>query len=76
MCGMDHDHVIHSLQRKRAEIAGRLEVAHARILASLDATIHMFAPYADLDEISPKKHTPMIAIPLANFMGPVAVSVG
>ena len=58
---MEHDHVIHGLQRKRAEIAGRLEVAHAEIsrlavdLASIDATIRMFAPYAELDEISPRK---------------------
>ena len=56
---MEHEHVIHGLHRKRAEIAGRLEVAHAEIsrlavdLASIDATIRMFAPHADLDEISP-----------------------
>ncbi|WP_428534103.1 hypothetical protein [Rhodopila sp.] len=58
---MDHDHVIHGLRRKRAEIAGRLEVAHAEIsrlavdLASIDGTIRMFSPHADLDEISPRK---------------------
>ena len=58
---MDHEHVIHGLRRKRAEIAGRLEVAHAQIarlavdLASIDATIRMFAPHAELDEISPRK---------------------
>ena len=58
---MEHEHVIHGLQRKRAEIAGRLEVAHAEIsrlavdLASIDATIRMFAPHVELDEISPGK---------------------
>ncbi|WP_428487516.1 hypothetical protein [Rhodopila sp.] len=58
---MEHEHVIYGLQRKRAEIASRLEVAHAEIarlavdLARLDATIRMFAPHAELDEINRKR---------------------
>lgn len=56
--------------RKRAEIAGRLEVVHGEIgrlaanLASIDATIRMFAPHPDLDEISPKRpQAPGAAMP-------------
>ena len=67
---MEHEHVIHGLRRKRAEIAGRLEVAHAEIsrlavdLAAIDATIRMFAPHAELDEISPKRpQAPGAAMP-------------
>ena len=54
---MDHEHVISGLVRKRAEIAGQLEAAHAltvRLVAtleSMDTTIRLFEPKIDLSNV-------------------------
>jgi hypothetical protein len=53
-------HVLSGLIAKRAELAGRIETAQSELrrlvidLDSLDATIRLFAPDIDLDEIRPK----------------------
>jgi len=56
--------VLNGLVRKRGEIAGRLEHAQTTVrqlvidLDMLDATIRLFAPDIDLDEIRPKPLPP------------------
>jgi hypothetical protein len=55
-----NQHVLSGLIAKRAELAGRIEAAQSELrrlvidLDSLDATIRLFAPDIDLDEIRPK----------------------
>ena len=57
---MENEHVLSGLIRKRAEIAGELEAAQARVrhliidVDNVDATIRLFAPDIDLAEIKPK----------------------
>lgn len=61
---MENEHTISGLIRKRAEIAGQLEAAQMQVrqlvinLDSLDATIRLFAPDIDLEEIRPKPVPP------------------
>ena len=61
---MENEHTISGLIRKRAEIAGQLEAAQTQVrqliinLDSLDATIRLFAPDIDLEEIRPKPVPP------------------
>ncbi|MEO9188545.1 MAG: hypothetical protein ABI224_00865 [Acetobacteraceae bacterium] len=61
---MENEHTISGLIRKRAEIAGELEAAQMQVrqlvinLDSLDATIRLFAPDIDLEEIRPKPVPP------------------
>jgi hypothetical protein len=61
---MENEHVLSGLIRKRAEIAGQLEAAQMQVrqliinLDSLDATIRLFAPDIDLEEIRPKPVPP------------------
>jgi hypothetical protein len=56
----DKSHVLSGLIAKRAELAGRIETTQSELrrlmidLDSLDATIRLFAPDIDLDEIRPK----------------------
>jgi hypothetical protein len=56
----DKSHVVSGLIAKRAELAGRIEATQSELrrlvidLDSLDATIRLFAPDIDLDEIRPK----------------------
>ena len=56
----DKSHVVSGLIAKRAELAGRIEETQTELrrlvidLDSLDATIRLFAPDIDLDEIRPK----------------------
>jgi hypothetical protein len=55
-----NQHVLSGLIAKRAELAGRIEAAQSELrrlvidLDSLDATIRLFAPEIDLDEVRPK----------------------
>ena len=61
---MENEHVLSGLIRKRAEIAGELEAAQARVrqliidVDSVDATIRLFDPNIDLAEIKPKPLPP------------------
>jgi hypothetical protein len=61
---MENEHVIAGLIRKRAEVAGQLEAAQTLVrqliidIDNVDATIRMFAPDIDLDEIRPKPLPP------------------
>jgi hypothetical protein len=61
---VENDHVLSGLIRKRSEIAGQLEHAQATVrqliidIDSLDATIRLFAPDIDLEEIRPKPIPP------------------
>jgi len=61
---MENEHVISGLLRKRAELAGMLEHHQAKVrqlmidLDSVDATIRMFAPDIELNEIKPKPLPP------------------
>lgn len=61
---MEYEHTISGLIRKRAEIAGQLDAAQTQVrqliinLDSLDATIRLFAPDIDLEEIRPKPVPP------------------
>ena len=61
---MENEHVLSGLIRKRAEIAGELESAQARVrqliidVDNVDATIRLFAPDIDLAEIKPKPLPP------------------
>ena len=60
---MENEHVVPGLVRKRAEIA-ELEVAQTRVgqlildIDAVDATIRLFAPDIDLEEIKPKPLPP------------------
>ncbi len=57
-------HVVTALIRKRAEIAGRIEHTQTALrqliidLDNLDATIRLFEPDIDLEEIRPKPFPP------------------
>lgn len=61
---MENEHTIAGLIRKRAEIAGELEAAQTRVrqliidIDNVDATIRLFAPDIDLEEIRPKPVPP------------------
>jgi hypothetical protein len=61
---MENEHVLSGLIRKRAEIAGELEAAQNRVrqliidIDNVDATICIFQPDIDLDEIRPKPLPP------------------
>jgi hypothetical protein len=63
---MENEHVLSGLIRKRAEIAGELEAAQNRVrqliididIDNVDATIRIFEPDIDLDEIRPKPLPP------------------
>ncbi len=61
---MENEHVLAGLVRKRAEIAGQLEVAQTQVrqliidVDNVDATIRLFAPDMDLEEIRPKPVPP------------------
>jgi hypothetical protein len=71
---MAQSHVLSGLIDKRAELAGRIEAAQTELrlllitLDNLDATIRLFDPNIDLDEVRPK------ALPARNtaFRGEVA----
>jgi hypothetical protein len=60
----ENEHTISTLLRKRAELAGKLDHHQAAVrqtmidLDNVDATIHMFAPEIELDEIKPKPLPP------------------
>src|SRR5947209_6254789 len=61
---MADPHVLTGLVAKRAEIAGRIEHAQTALrqliidLDNVDATIRIFKPDADLEEIRPKPFPP------------------
>lgn len=61
---MENEHVLAGLIRKRAEIAGQIEATqlHLRQLVididNVDATIRLFKPDIDLEEIRPKPLPP------------------
>jgi hypothetical protein len=61
---MAETHVVSALIRKRAEIAGRIEQTQSDLrqliidLDNLDATIRLFKPDIDLQEIKPKPLPP------------------
>ena len=61
---MENEHVLSGLIRKRAEVAGELEIAQTRVrqliidIDNVDATIRLFAPDIDLEEIRPKPVPP------------------
>lgn len=62
--GMAEQHVVTALIAKRAELAGRLESAQAEVrrliidLDNVDATLRIFKPEVELDEIRPKPLPP------------------
>jgi hypothetical protein len=61
---MENEHVTGGLIRKRAELAGKIEAAQTVVrqliidIDALDATIRLFQPDIDLDEIKPKPLPP------------------
>ena len=61
---MAEPHVVTALLRKRAEIAGQIEHTQTALrqliidLDNLDATLRLFVPDIDLDEIKPKPFPP------------------
>ncbi len=61
---MAESHVVTALIRKRAEIAGQIEHTQTQLrqlvidLDNLDATLRLFKPDIDLDEIRPKPLPP------------------
>ena len=61
---MKNEHTINALMRKRAEIAGRIEHHQTHLrqaiidLDNLDATLRLFQPDIDLEEIRPKPFPP------------------
>lgn len=61
---MKNDHTIHALIRKRAELAGEMEHHNARVrqliidLDHVDATLRMFVPDIELEDIKPKPMPP------------------
>lgn len=61
---MENEHVISGLIRKRAEMAGQIEHAQTVLrqliidLDSLDATLRIFVPDIDLEDIKPKPLPP------------------
>ncbi|HRK94814.1 MAG TPA: hypothetical protein PK694_00700 [Rhodospirillales bacterium] len=60
-------HVVTALIAKRAELAGQLEAAQAEVrrlvidLDNVDATLRIFKPDIELDEIKPKPLSPRSA---------------
>lgn len=61
---MENEHVVSGLMKKRAELAGMIE-HHQTVLRqliidldSVDATIRLFVPDADLQEVKPKPFPP------------------
>lgn len=62
--GMQNDHTISGLIRKRAELAGKLEAAQNTVrtliidLDNIDAAIHIFDPDVVLEAIKPKPLPP------------------
>lgn len=64
---MTHEHTISGLLAKRSEIAGKLEHHQSLVrqliidLDNIDATIRMFAPDIELNEIKPKPLPPRSA---------------
>ena len=74
--------VLSGLIRKRAEVAGGLEAAQQRVrqliidIDNVDATIRLFAPDIDLEEIRPKPLPPRHAAfkALRDFASAMAVS--
>lgn len=56
----ENEHVLSGLLRKRAEIAGELQAAQAAVrqhiidLDAVDATIRLFSPNIELEDIRPK----------------------
>ncbi|MPZ39893.1 MAG: hypothetical protein GEU95_17905 [Rhizobiales bacterium] len=61
---MENEHVISGLKKKRAELAGKIE-HHQTVLRqliidldNLDATLRLFVPDIDLEEIKPKPMPP------------------
>ena len=73
-CGMTEPHVVSALIRKRAEIAGQIEHHQTMLrqaiidLDNLDATLRLFVPDIELEEIKPKPFPPRHAA----FKGEVA----
>lgn len=71
---MENEHVLSGLIKKRAEIAGQIDHAQTALrqliidLDNLDATIRLFAPDIDLEEVKPKPLPPRHAA----FKGEVA----
>lgn len=65
--------LLHGLVRKRAELAGELEMSQARVrelvkqIDHIDSTIRIFEPRIDVDTISPKPVPP----PYGAFRGEV-----
>jgi hypothetical protein len=61
---MSEPHVVSALVRKRAELAGDIELAHERLrqmilaLENLDATLLMFDPRYRVESIKPKAFRP------------------
>ena len=61
---MENEHTINSLICKRAELAGQMEHHQARVrqlvidLDHLDATLRMFVPDIELEDIKPKPLPP------------------
>ena len=61
---MSEPHVVTGLTKKRAQLAGQIEHAQAALrqlvidLDNLDATIRLFVPDIDLEEIRPKPFPP------------------
>lgn len=61
---MENDHTINALTRKRAEIAGRIEHHQTLLrqsiidLDNLDATLRLFVPDIELEDIKPKPFPP------------------
>jgi hypothetical protein len=62
--GMENEHVLSGLTRKRAEIAGQIEHTQAALrrlvtdLDAIDAAIRIFDPEADIDAIKAKAYPP------------------
>src|SRR5262245_26068328 len=62
--GMSEPHVVSALVRRRAELAGDIELAHERLrqmvldLETLDATLVMFDPSYQVESIKPKAFRP------------------
>lgn len=60
----ENEHVLAGLIRKRAEIAGQIEAAQMQLrqlvidIDNVDATIRLFKPDIDLEEIKPKPLPP------------------
>ena len=64
MLGMENEHVLGGLTRKRSEIAGQIEHTQAALrklvadLDAIDAAIRIFDPQADIGAIKAKTYPP------------------